>query len=398
MSAAERIKVLFWPGWWYPDRANPFKGIFIRRHAEAVAPLVDLAVLYVTADAALAGRTYEVEAASDPVGLTVRVYFRPLPVPLRPLRILNVWRYFRAAGLGVRELRSRWGRPDVVHLHVSPPGGQILALRRHFPHIPFLFTEHWTGYHPANGEYRGFFRKRLTSWVVRNASFVAPVSLNLQSVMEGHGLRGRYVAIPNAVRTDVFRPSPAPGAGKPLTFLHVSRLALVKNVSGILRAAALLWRSRQDFRLVIAGDGAEKRSLEQLAEALFHGQECAQFVGQKNESVLAEIMRAAGCFVLFSDYENLPCVIAEAMASGLPVIATRVGGVPEQVRPGLGILIEPRDEEGLRHAMQEVLDGAVHFDRAAIRRFADENYSHVKIGQRYVRLYQDALQGHGRWK
>jgi glycosyltransferase involved in cell wall biosynthesis len=363
-----------------------------------VAPLVDLAVLYVTADPGLSGRTYEIETTSDPIGVTVRVYFRPLPVPLRPLRILNVWRYFRAAGLGIRELRTRWGKPDIIHLHVSPPGGQIMALRRHFPHIPFLFTEHWTGYHPANGEYRGFFRKWITSWAVRNAFAVAPVSRNLQRVMENHGLRGRFAVVPNAVRTDLFRPAAAPGPGKPFTFLHVSRLAPVKNVSGILRAAAELWRYRQDFRMVIAGQGEEKQMLEHLARTLFPSGECVHFAGQKEEGDLAEIMRGADCFVLFSDYENLPCVIAEAMASGLPVIATRVGGVPEQVCAGLGILIEPRDERGLRQAMEVMLEGTQRYDSGAIRSFAEREYSHAEVGKRYFRLYQDALFGQGRPK
>ncbi|MBN2243881.1 MAG: glycosyltransferase [Acidobacteria bacterium] len=398
MNGPEHIKVLFWPGWWYPDRSNPFKGIFIRRHAEAVAPLVDLAVLYVTANAGFAGHTYEIEATSDPIGLTVRVYFRPLPVPLRSLRILNVWRYFRAASLGIRELRTRWGMPDVIHLHVSPPGGQILALRRHFSRIPFLFTEHWTGYHRANGEYCGFFRKRMTSWVVRNAAFISPVSHDLQKVMEGHGLRGRFTVIPNAVRTDLFRPAATPGLGKPFTFLHVSRLAPVKNVSGILRAAAELWRSRQDFRLLIAGQGEERQMLEQLAGTLFPGRECVHFAGQKGEGDLAGIMRSADCFVLFSDYENLPCVIAEAMASGLPVIATRVGGVPEQVRPGLGILIRPRDERGLRQAMEVMIEGTHRYESGTIRSFAEREYSHAEVGKRYFRLYQDALLGQGKPK
>ena len=396
MAEKKRIKVLFWPGCWYPDRLDPIKGIFVRRHAEAVAPLVDLAVLYVTADPGLSGHTYEIEAASDQVGLTVRVYYRPLPVPVRPLRILNVWRYFRAAGRGIRELRCRWGKPNIIHLHVNPPWGQIVALRSCFPRLPFLLTEHWSGYHPASDAYRGFFRRLLTSWVVRHAFAVTPVSNNLKELMEGHGLHGRFVVIPNAVRTDLFRPAAAARSGKPFTFLHVSCLAPVKNVSGIMRAAASLWRSHQDFRMVIAGHGEERQTLEQLAGALFPGKECVHFVGQKDENTLAEIMRGADCFVLFSDYENLPCVIAEAMASGLPVIATRVGGVPEQVRPGMGVLVEPRDEQGLRQAMEAMIEGAQRYDRSAIRSFAEREYSHAEVGKRYFRLYQDALQGQGK--
>jgi glycosyltransferase involved in cell wall biosynthesis len=104
-------------------------------------------------------------------------------------------------------------------------------------------------------------------------------------------------------------------------------------------------------------------------------------------------MRDGDGLVLFSDYENLPCVVAEAMACGLPVIATRVGGVPEQVFPGSGLLIEPRDEEGLQRAMAEMIDHAGRFDRAAIREFAEREYSLAAVGRRFLQLYRDALAG-----
>ncbi len=391
----KRIKVLFWPGWWYPDRINPVNAIFIYRHAEAVAPLVDLAVLYVTADPGLKDRIYEIDLANDPVGLTVRVYFRPYSGPFRCSRLVNTWRYYRATRQGLRELRRHWGRPDLIHLHVSPPAGQLLALVTRFSRLPFLFTEHWTGYHPTNGEFRGFFRKRLTSWTVKNAFAVVPVSRNLREVMESQKLRGRFVVIPNAVRTDLFFPSQSREARNSFTFLHVSRLAPVKNVAGILRAVAELRRKRHDFRLLIVGEGAERPGLEKLAGELALDQDCVRFMGRKLEDELAEIMRQSDAFILFSDYENLPCVVAEAMASGLPVVATRVGGVPEQVQPGMGLLVEPRDEGGLRQAMEVMIDEGGRFDRAAIRSFAVREYSHSQVGQRFLRLYREALRSPG---
>jgi len=396
MEKKDRIKVLFWPGCWYPDRFNPVNGIFIRRHAESVAPLVDLAVLYITADPGLGTSTYDIMTDKSEIGVTIRVYFRPFPVPFRPLRIFNVWRYFCAARRGIKELHAHWGKPEIVHLHVSPPWGQIAALKLFLPRHPFLFTEHWTGYHPANGEFRGFFRKLLTSWVITKAFAVTPVSENLRVVMEGHGLHGRFMVIPNAVRTDLFSPARKLGPKSPFTFLHVSRLAPVKNVEGIIRVTAALWQTRHDFRIVIAGHGVERPQLEQLAETLLPIGECVQFVGRKDESDLAEIMRQADCFVLFSNYENLPCVISEALASGLPIIATRVGGVPEQVRPGMGILLDPGDEAGLTRAMADILDGNMRFDRTALRRFAEENYSYAEVGKRFLLLYQKALQNTAR--
>jgi glycogen(starch) synthase len=385
------MKVLFWPGCWYPDRFNSLNGIFIRRHAEAVAPLADLAVLYITADPGLVDRVYDIEASTDKIGLTVRVYYRPFPVPFKPLRIFNVWRYFFAARRGVRTLRSRWGSPDIVHLHVNPPWGQIAAMKTFFPGLPFIFTEHWSGYHSASGEFRGFFRKLLTSWVVRKAFAVTPVSRNLQQIMESHSLHGRFVVIPNAVRSDLFFPAAVPRPGSLPVFLHVSRLTPLKNVAGILRAAAALWGIRNDFNLIVAGHGEDRESLERLAETLLPKGECVRFVGRQDEVELAQIMHQADCFVLFSNYENLPCVISEAMACGLPVIATRVGGIPEQVGPGMGILLDPGDEAGLTKAMADILDGKMRFDRQAIRRFAEENYSHAEVGKRFLNLYQEAL-------
>jgi glycosyltransferase involved in cell wall biosynthesis len=391
-----KIKVLFWPGLWYPDRLNPLNGIFVRRHAEAVASLADVAVLYITADAGLTDHRYEIEVNDDKVGVTVRVYYRPFPVPFRPLRILNVWRYFCAARRGIKELRFRWGTPGIVHLHVNPPWGQIAAMKTFFPNLPFIFTEHWSGYHRANGEFRGFFRKRLTAWVMRRAFAVTPVSRNLQEIMESHGLRGRFVVIPNAVRSDLFFPAVAPRSGSLPVFLHVSRLTPLKNVAGILRAAAALWNTRRDFRLLIVGQGEDRESLQRLAETLLLREECVCFMGRKDEAELAQIMRQADCFVLFSNYENLPCVISEAMASGLPVIATRVGGIPEQVKADSGILLQPGDETGLAKAMAEILDGNVRFDRSAIRRFAEENYSYAEVGKRFLHLYREALRNKAR--
>jgi glycogen(starch) synthase len=393
---SDKIKVLFWPGCWYPDRIDPGNGIFVRRHAETVAPLADVAVLYIAADAGLKRQTYDSDVSRDETGLTVRVYYRPFPVPWRPLRLFNAWRYFCAARRGIRALRSDWGTPDIIHLQVNPPWGQITAMKASFPGRPFIFSEHWSGYHRASGEFRGFFRKMLTAWVVRRAFAVTPVSRNLQEIMENHGLRGRYRVVPNAVRCDLFFPAASPRPATSPLFLHVSRLTPLKNVAGILRAAAALRGQGRDFRLHIVGQGQDRETLEKLAATLSLDEAFVRFLGRKDEAELAGIMRQADCLVLFSHYENLPCVIAEAMASGLPVVATRVGGIPEMVQTETGILVQPGDEAALAKAMADIMDGKVPLDRRAARSFAEENYSYPEVGKRFLLLYQEALKKTGR--
>ncbi len=384
------MKILFWPGCWYPDRRDSLNGIFVRRHAEAVAPLANLAVLFVAPDPGLLNKAFEVVPDQADGWPTVRVYYRLFPPPFRSSKALNAWRYFRAARQGIRKLRTIWGEPALVHLHVNPPWGQVSAMKTCFPRLPFLFTEHWTGYQNEGG-YRGFFRKLLTSWVVRLAFAIAPVSNDLQAKMEGHGLKGNFVVIPNAVRTNLFYPAAAATLETHFTFLHVSTLIPRKNVAGILRASAVLWHARQDFRLVIVGEGKDRPGLEKLSKDLSLDNGCIHFEGQKEETELAVIMRQANCFLLFSDSENLPCVISEAQACGLPVIATRVGGIPEQVGPGKGLLVEPGDEAGLTRAMTAMIEGSVPFDREEIHRFAVERYGFSAVGESIVNLYRQAL-------
>jgi glycosyltransferase involved in cell wall biosynthesis len=77
---------------------------------------------------------------------------------------------------------------------------------------------------------------------------------------------------------------------------------------------------------------------------------------------VANKMKNANCFVLFSDYENQPCVILESFATGIPVIAPRVGGIPEIVEENRGILVEKADEKALFEAMKNVLEDKIAFE------------------------------------
>ena len=90
---------------------------------------------------------------------------------------------------------------------------------------------------------------------------------------------------------------------------------------------------------------------------------------------------------MFSDYENSPCVIAEAFASGLPVIATRTGGIPEHVHDDNGILVAPGDEEGLARALASMLDHAGEYDAVKIREYALRNFGPDAVGRRFHDLY-----------
>jgi glycosyltransferase involved in cell wall biosynthesis len=152
-------------------------------------------------------------------------------------------------------------------------------------------------------------------------------------------------------------------------------------------------QSAIQVRLTIAGDGPLRASIEDQAVKLGLSSEAVVFLGSVAD--LAPVYQAADMFLLTSDYEGTPNVLLEAMSCGLPVIATRVGGVPEVVEDGVsGYLIEPSDEELL---MQSVLylvgakDQRLAIGQEARRRI-QRSYSPESLSARLQEIYRAVLE------
>jgi glycosyltransferase involved in cell wall biosynthesis len=135
---------------------------------------------------------------------------------------------------------------------------------------------------------------------------------------------------------------------KPYTILTVARLTGVKNQQLTIRALAKLLAEGQEWRCVFVGDGPHKASLVQLAKEL-NVESHVHFAGQAARGdALWQYFDAADCFVLSSRSEGTPKVLLEAMARGLPIIATAVAGIPTSVKhEERGLLIEDNDVNGL---------------------------------------------------
>lgn len=134
-----------------------------------------------------------------------------------------------------------------------------------------------------------------------------------------------------------------------LHLLFVGRLAGVKGLPVLFEALRGL--DLPDLRVTLVGDGPERAALEQAAQGL-----PVDFVGYKAQSEVADLLAEADALVLPSFAEGVPVVLMEAMATGLPVVTTRIAGVPELVEDGTsGRLVPPGDAEALRAALCDVL-------------------------------------------
>ena len=117
-------------------------------------------------------------------------------------------------------------------------------------------------------------------------------------------------------------------------------------------------------------------------------EDCVIFHGKKTSQEVAQAYQQADFFVLFSNFENLPCVIVEAFASGVPVLTTDVGGIAEIVTPERGILIKSGDEDALLSGMTQMLDTCRDYNRESIRKYAVETFSASKIGRQIYEQYK----------
>lgn len=172
--------------------------------------------------------------------------------------------------------------------------------------------------------------------------------------------------------------------------LLVALLTPIKGIPYLLEALTLLKKKRDDFVLDIVGDGPCRKDYEEMTHDLGL-QEHVRFHGLKTKQEVAEYMGNADIFVLPSEWENMPCVIIEAMASGLPVVSTNVGGIPEIINDEVGVLVPPKNSVRLVKALDSILNNLPSFSRERIVELARERYSYEAVGEVLNRLYRSTV-------
>jgi glycosyltransferase involved in cell wall biosynthesis len=115
------------------------------------------------------------------------------------------------------------------------------------------------------------------------------------------------------------------------------------------------------------------------------------FQGLKKPEEVAQFMQKSDIFLMFSNYEGLPCVILESFACGLPVAATSVGGIPEVVNSNRGILVSKGNEMAMCSALNAMLNNLNIYDRENLNSYAHNNFSNERVGKAYIDLYKMAI-------
>jgi glycosyltransferase involved in cell wall biosynthesis len=364
-------------------------GLFIKRHAEVAATFTDVAVLYLRAVPEKPGG-YQIEQKKENgVNSTIVYYGTKNNLPHFAAKLHTALQFIRAFRKGYLFLLETWGKADIIHVNVLTRLGIFALWLRFFRGIRYVITEHWSRYLPVTGTYTGFWRKVLTKVVVKNASAISTVSRNLAEAMQNHRLiNNHYMILPNVVDTDAYIPSEIKTSGTIKRFVHISCFEdRSKNISGLLHVISKLAILRSDFELVMVGEGLDLEKMKSLAVELGLKEPRLKFTGLLENEALISAYQSADFMVMFSNYENMPVVISESFSCGLPVVATKVGGIPEYVNHTNGRLIAAGDETALLEAISFMLDNCDMFDRGQIRKSAVEIFGKQAVAAKLAELY-----------
>jgi len=334
-------------------------------------------------------RAYVVELQAAGVSVFSLDIKRKVPDPrpfLRLARLIRVW------------------RPEIVHSHMVH--ANILArIVRPLVRVPVLVcTAHTIDERGRKGSGRlREFLYRLTDPFCDLTTQVSQAGLE-RYIQVGAVPRHKIRYIPNGVDTERFKPNLEDRlkVRKELgvdgfAWLAVGRFDPPKDYPNMLQAFARVVRERSHTTLLIAGDGPLRKAVESMALDLgISGY--VGFLGIRRD--VSQLMNAADAYVMSSSWEGMPMVLLEASATGLPIVATDVGGNREVVLDGItGFLVPPRNPEALAEAMLRMMDLPEEKRREmgkAAHKHVEENFSLDRVVDMWEALYKELLEQKGR--
>lgn len=390
MSQENSIHILFLSSW-YPSKREPTLGIFTKRHAQAIALLNKVSVLHATADPDLKQGEFRIDRKSEDNFYEFIVSYGSSTSHFRIIRIWRNWKLLRKHYLfGLEKVMDWNGKPDIIHLNIPWPLGRIARLISKKLKIPYGMTEHWTGYQPEDGRYKGFLVKRETRLTVKDSVFIAPVSEQLRLAMEAHSLSGNYVIIPNVVDTVRFIPSSNTHTNT--RFIHISSLDdHQKDVRGLLKSFTDAKKEIPDLELIIVGGGNDELAIKRMANELSLTQRGVSFKGKLQGDELIRELQQADALILNSRYENQPVVILEALSCGIPVITPSIAGIPEIIDSHRGILFNREDAQALKNSMIAFHSNKSNYNKTALRSFCENTFSHKAVAGKFDTLYRKVV-------
>ncbi len=303
-----------------------------------------------------------------------------------PLFFLNIKWAFHPSTIRRFSLLFTTFKPDILHTHLRAIR-YVLIPARLYKKALHIHTIHSLAKQDTSFSYRGLNK------IAFKYLGVIPVSVSRKvshTVKELYGVESPTIY--NGVPTSKY-----PGEREGSTFkgeiriLNVGKFKRAKNHLLLVEAFAKAWAEERRLRLMLAGDGSARKKVEARVKQLGL-EDRVDFLGWRSD--IPNLLSRCDIFVLSSEWEGFGIALVEAMAGGKPIVATRVGGVPEVVEDGeTGFLVPPRDAEALAGAILKLAR-----DENLRREMGEKGWKRARekfdislIAQQYERLYEERL-------
>ena len=284
---------------------------------------------------------------------------------------------------------------DLLHVHYAIPHSTAALLARGMSGVPYVVTLHGSdvtilgsdaSYLPVN------------THSIEEADAVTAVSAFMaREAYERLGIKQEIHVIPNFVDPERFVPAPCEvierTSDRDVVITHISNFRPVKRVHDLINAMAIVAKEAPSTRLMLVGDGPDRHSVERLIHRLDLNDKILM-TGFRSD--VPNVLRCSDVVVLCSETESAPLTLLEGLSCGLPVVATRVGGIPEIVEDGVnGFLVQPKCPEAIAEKILEL-----NADRGLRMRLGEaaretvlERYTAEKAVNQYLKIYDKIAKG-----
>ncbi len=275
-------------------------------------------------------------------------------------------------------------KPDVIHTHLS---GCVYAIPWALLHgVTLLHTIHNRPIYEVSGSIRivlNSLYKKGRAIPIAISGIIAKEAVDLYNIAPG--LVETILNPVDLARFPKIKTTERKKHSNEVLYANVARFSHQKNHAGLVEAFSRVWKELPNARLILMGDGELKENVEKKVKELGMKDQ-VEFTG--NVSDIPQRLAKVDIFVLSSHYEGLPMTILEAMAAGLPVIATAAGGVPDIVKDN-GILVNVGDTDGLANAMIMLgKDEKLRKKMGEIALIEVEKYDISEVTAQYEQLYE----------
>lgn len=310
-------------------------------------------------------------------------YYKKTLIPPRYLPMeKRIDLLFQAFKIMMNHYIAEYGKPDIVHAHNILNAGFIAQKLKELYGIPFILTEH-SSYYALKKVDKNLLEKIIE--FSNNIDVFTVVSNKFADFLGNVFKKKRIYVLHNLVNQNFFE-SAIKKKTESFIFFNLASLDENKNQELLIKAFAKCFKN-QNVYLNIAGKGKLQNYLYDLASALGIKKQI-NFLGALKEDEVLRYMNESNVFVLTSNYETFGVVLIEALACGIPLIATKSGGPEDVVNEQNGILIEVGNETQLENAMFYMYENANKYDKEKLRDDAKDRFGENTFIKNVMKYYE----------